>query len=291
MSVTLDVSKLSGWLNAEAEVNMALMRLVERQRVEEHDAHVFDAGGAVEAQRLVERRRAYEHAVHFRDAGGVEAQRLVERRRALSRVKRRAYAVRGELRPGRRREAAGDGGASSVQGTARLQTWGRGSGGAHVEHVAHVFDAGGVEAQRLVERRRVEEHVAHVRDAGGVEAQRLVERHRAVEHLEHGCDAGGVEAQRLVERPRAVEHLVHACDAGGVPAGHIRVETLRVFEEVAHVGDGRDVPVGDGAVRRSGGSRVSVVSLDRRPQGGRGRECGRAGPRTPARAIASRGEG
>eukprot|EP00964_Phaeocystis_antarctica_P074482 scaffold45801_cov57-Phaeocystis_antarctica.AAC.2 len=28
-------------------------------------------------------------------------------------------------------------------------------GGAHAEHVAHVRDAGGVEAQRLVERRRV----------------------------------------------------------------------------------------------------------------------------------------
>eukprot|EP00964_Phaeocystis_antarctica_P046908 scaffold27115_cov70-Phaeocystis_antarctica.AAC.1 len=31
----------------------------------------------------------------------------------------------------------------------------RARGGAHVEHVAHVCDAGGVEAQRLVERRRV----------------------------------------------------------------------------------------------------------------------------------------
>eukprot|EP00964_Phaeocystis_antarctica_P058140 scaffold34462_cov56-Phaeocystis_antarctica.AAC.9 len=60
--------------------------------------------------------------------------------------------------------------------------------------------------------------------------------------------------------------------------------------EVAHVGDGRDVPVGDGAVRRFGGSRVCVEILDRRHQGGLGRES-RAGPRTPARAIASGGEG
>ena len=51
-------------------------------------------------------------------------------------------------------EAAGDGGASSVRGRARLQIWARGLGGAHVEHVVHASDAGGVEAQRLVERRR-----------------------------------------------------------------------------------------------------------------------------------------
>eukprot|EP00964_Phaeocystis_antarctica_P071135 scaffold43354_cov58-Phaeocystis_antarctica.AAC.2 len=88
------------------------------------------------------------------------------------------------------------------------------------------------------------------------------------EHAPHVGDTGGVEAQRLrlVERRRAVEHCVHGCDAG-------------------------DVPIGNEAVRRSGGSWVSVVGLDRRLQGGRGRECGRAGPRPPARAIASRGEG
>ena len=54
-----------------------------------------------------------------------------------------------------RREATGDRGASSVQGRARLQIRteaGHGWGGAHVEHVAHGCDAGGVEAQRLVER-------------------------------------------------------------------------------------------------------------------------------------------
>ena len=54
-----------------------------------------------------------------------------------------------------RREAAGDGDASSVQGRDRLQIRSRARGEAHVEHEAHVCDAGGVEAQRLVERRRV----------------------------------------------------------------------------------------------------------------------------------------
>ena len=58
-----------------------------------------------------------------------------------------------------------------------------GTGGAHVEHPAHARDAGGVEAQPLVERPRVLEHVLHVRDAGGVEAQRLVERRRLLQRV------------------------------------------------------------------------------------------------------------
>ena len=90
MFVTLEVSKLSGWLNADA---------------------------------------------YCRESKG-------------------GRAVRGEVRPGRQ-EAAGDGGARSVQRRARLQIRGtRARGGAHVEHAPHGCDAGGVEAQRLVERRR-----------------------------------------------------------------------------------------------------------------------------------------
>ena len=61
------------------------------------------------------------------------------------------HTVRGEVQVGRR-EAAGDRGARSVQGRARLQIGGRAWGGAHVEDVVHVRDAGGVKAQRLVER-------------------------------------------------------------------------------------------------------------------------------------------
>ena len=53
-----------------------------------------------------------------------------------------------------RPEVAGDRGARGVQGRARLQIGGRARGGAHAEHAVHGCDAGGVEAQRLVERRR-----------------------------------------------------------------------------------------------------------------------------------------
>eukprot|EP00964_Phaeocystis_antarctica_P061635 scaffold36844_cov58-Phaeocystis_antarctica.AAC.1 len=67
-----------------------------------------------------------------------------------------------------------------------------------------------------------------------------------------------------------MEHGLHGCDAGGIPVGNVRIEILHVIEEPAHVGDGRDVPVGDGAALRSGGSRVSVEGLDLRHQGGLG---------------------
>ena len=93
--------------------------------------------------------------------------------------------------PGGGGRAAGDGGASSVQGRARLQIGGRAREGAHPEHVAHVCDAGGVEAQRLVERPRAEEHEAHLFDAGRVEAQRLVERPRVLPRVERRAYRNG----------------------------------------------------------------------------------------------------
>ena len=62
------------------------------------------------------------------------------------------HAVRGEVCAVRGQLAADDRGACSVQGRARLQIEGGSRGGAHVEHGEHVCDAGGAEAQRLVER-------------------------------------------------------------------------------------------------------------------------------------------
>ena len=63
--------------------------------------------------------------------------------RAYCRESNGGHTVRGEVWPGWR-EAAGDRGARGVQGRARLQVWGRARGGAHVEHLPHVCDAGGV---------------------------------------------------------------------------------------------------------------------------------------------------
>eukprot|EP00964_Phaeocystis_antarctica_P005628 scaffold3067_cov67-Phaeocystis_antarctica.AAC.3 len=60
-----------------------------------------------------------EHVAHVRDAGGVEAQRLVEGRRALPRANE-GHTVWCEVQSTGRREVAGDRGAPSVQGRARI---------------------------------------------------------------------------------------------------------------------------------------------------------------------------
>eukprot|EP00964_Phaeocystis_antarctica_P024073 scaffold13469_cov65-Phaeocystis_antarctica.AAC.2 len=73
-------------------------------------------------------------------------------------------------------------------------------------------------------------------------------------------------------REAHLKHVAHVCDAGGIPARNVRIEVAQLKEEPAHVGDGRDVPVGDGAVRCFGGGHVDVVRLDRRLQGGIGRK-------------------
>eukprot|EP00964_Phaeocystis_antarctica_P082906 scaffold52075_cov69-Phaeocystis_antarctica.AAC.2 len=105
MSVTLDVSRLSGWLNASAHCRVeeggvgggaacgpgggragggsgASSALEGPNRGGgwqgtrgahlKHANHVCDFG-RVEAQRLVERRRAHKHVAHFCDAGRVPA--------------------------------------------------------------------------------------------------------------------------------------------------------------------------------------------------------------------------
>ena len=123
--MTLEVSKLSGWLNADACCRESKGGHAVRDGVRAGWREVEGDRGARSVQgeraRLQIRGRArggahVEHLVHGRDAGRVEGQRLVERPRALPRVERRAYAVRGEVRPGRRREVVGDRGASRAQG-------------------------------------------------------------------------------------------------------------------------------------------------------------------------------
>ena len=92
MSVTLEVLRLSGWLNADAYCQ------VER----EHTKRAWCRGcvggswGEVWAQATVQERSQLEigdraraeahqeHVAHVRDAGDVETQRLVERRRLPS---------------------------------------------------------------------------------------------------------------------------------------------------------------------------------------------------------------
>ena len=172
MSVTLDVSQLSGWLNADAycRVEGEGMRCGgERWEPGSRRACVRCGGGTTsgmhgEKARLkawgprARAERHLEHAAHGRDAGGVQAQRLVEGRRELP-SRREGMRCGGErCEPGGGR-ACGVVAAHKRQGMhgekARLKAWGpRARRGAHLEDVAHVSDAGGVKAQRLVEGRR-----------------------------------------------------------------------------------------------------------------------------------------
>ena len=77
----------------------------------------------------------------------------LDREGVFCRVAKRVYSEVRLARAGRR-EAAGDRDARRVAGRTRLQIRSRARGGAYVEHVGHLRDAGGVKAQRLVERRR-----------------------------------------------------------------------------------------------------------------------------------------
>ena len=122
MLVTLEVSKLSGWLNAEANCRESKGRHNVRGEVR------AEAGGGGGRSRCTQRAgegstlqigsRAgggahREHSFHVCDAGGVEAQQLVERRRILPRVERRAngagrragWKVGGGGRPRRKQRA------------------------------------------------------------------------------------------------------------------------------------------------------------------------------------------
>eukprot|EP00964_Phaeocystis_antarctica_P037198 scaffold21248_cov68-Phaeocystis_antarctica.AAC.2 len=274
------------------------------------------------------------HVQHVRDAGGVEAQRLVERIRVLRGVKRGRVRFGARCGPNGGRALGAGGGASGAhaEGPTEGCMGPRCKRGAHVDQALHARDAGRVEGQRLVERRRVLPRVQRrVYGAGRVAGQeagdggrrRCTQRAGEGSTVDWGQGTGKSAPHRLVELIRALpsrkggiygavrpagreggrrrataaqaactrggdrlcmktggqgtrgahlEHCVHGCDAGGVPAGYVLVEVSQVIEEPAHVRDGRDVPVGDGVVRRYGGSRVIIERLDRRLQGGRALE-------------------
>ena len=103
-----------------------------------------------------------EHAAHVCDAGGIKAQRLVESNRRLPSPK-------GESDRGKRVMA---------------RRWHRGKGSARGVRVAQLGSACGQKAQADAHIK----HVAHVRDAGGVKAQRLVESFRALPSPKRASD-------------------------------------------------------------------------------------------------------
>eukprot|EP00964_Phaeocystis_antarctica_P148343 scaffold115172_cov97-Phaeocystis_antarctica.AAC.1 len=119
MSVTLEVSKLSGWLNADAYCHESNGGHTVWGKVQGIPGAAGGGGRPRCTQRAGEgstvqiggraRGGAHgEHGAHVCDAGGVEAQRLVERRRVLPRVERRAYGLGQRVGYRERPEVAGD---------------------------------------------------------------------------------------------------------------------------------------------------------------------------------------
>ena len=131
MVVTLEVSKLRGWLNDAAPCRESKgracgvgrgMRVGRRGTAGNRGASSVQAQERARMQiRGMARGGAHrEHVARACDAGGVEAQRLVERRRALLRVEREGMWCGARYAGRQAGEAAGDGGARSVQARARL---------------------------------------------------------------------------------------------------------------------------------------------------------------------------
>ena len=159
MFVTLDVSKVSGWLNANMNCRVEMGNICDAGRGAGREA--AQSGGGASGVPHGEgsdlrlwgqgtRGAHHEHAFHVRDVGRVEAQRLVEHGRALPSRKegmqRRARCGSGGGMEWRRRERR-------VHGEGPTECWGPWHARrAHVEHPGHVRDAGRVEPQRLVEQ-------------------------------------------------------------------------------------------------------------------------------------------
>ena len=93
------------------------------------------------------------HVLHICDAGRVPAQRLVERPRVLPSSKGSIGRAGSTCGPG-----MGGRGAVAARAVRREDPTavvaGRGTRGEHVKYAVHGYDAGCVEAQRLVERKR-----------------------------------------------------------------------------------------------------------------------------------------
>jgi hypothetical protein len=130
MSVTSEVSKLSGWLKAYACCRVegggvrcgasAGREAGGRGAVAAQAASTGKARGSARGQGT--RGAHVEHVAHARDLGGVKAQRLVEGVRVLP-SRRGGGAMRGECEP---REAGGRGAVAAQAastGKARLKAW------------------------------------------------------------------------------------------------------------------------------------------------------------------------
>ena len=162
MVVTVDVSKLSGWLNADACCQKSNGGHTMRGDLQGGRRQMAGDGGARSvrgsARLQIESRECGEERTLNMCCTFVtlEVSKLSGwlNADATCRESKGEHTVWCEVQSTGRREAAGDRGASGAQGRGRLQIGSRARGGAHPERLLHGCDVGGVEAQRLVERRR-----------------------------------------------------------------------------------------------------------------------------------------
>ena len=156
MVVTLEVSKLSGWLNADA--NCRESKGGHTVRGEVRPGRAADDRGASRVQEGLDCRLGAGHGEErtrnrlpifvtlevSKLSGWLNAD-------ADCRETEGGHIVLGELRAGGR-EGGGRRGCKQRAGERSTVDWGQGT---HEEHPVHGCDAGRVESQRLVERRRI----------------------------------------------------------------------------------------------------------------------------------------
>ena len=241
MSVTLEVSKLSGWLKASAncraqrghttEVNAWHGRYhtygrANQQRTRRACGPQLGSGQKAQAEAHIE------HVAYVYDAGGFKAQRLVESNCTLPSPKGASDTEgnacvaemwhRGKARERTRRAC----------GPARERVLRRHTGAeAHIEHVAYVYDAGGVKAQQLIESIR---HLPSPKEASGrgkcvwhTQRRRHTEGRSNQERARRACGPARECGQNAQAEAHA-EHGAHVCDAGGVKAQQL-IESIRIL--------------------------------------------------------------
>eukprot|EP00964_Phaeocystis_antarctica_P060962 scaffold36380_cov50-Phaeocystis_antarctica.AAC.2 len=269
ISVTLEVSKFSGCLNAHANCRVSKGEGIRC---------TYDAGrGGLRAARKEDAAPGVTSSVQGwarlqtggpgpgRSALTLDVSKLSGWLNALAycQAERRAYdAGRGAGREmgGPRAMAA----QSACRGGPDYIGWGaQARGGAHVEHVAHVGDAGGVEAQRLVEHPRILPRVVRrrtMRDevqaggAGGGGRPRCTRRAgRMSVTLEVSTLSGWLNADascreskegHTVWREVRASRRRPAC-SGGSTADSLQNRRGAHPEHIAHACDAGGIPAGD----------------------------------------------
>jgi len=166
MSLTLEVSKLSGWSKAIVFCRVQRGHMPGREKCVARRWHRGKGESAARAAwvwpssgvwpRKAQAEAHSEHVAHACDAGGFEDQQLVESIRTLPSPKGASDRGKRVHSPEKWHRGKGESAAHTRRACGPARECGHNAQAeAHPEHVAHVCDAGGLEAQRLVESIRI----------------------------------------------------------------------------------------------------------------------------------------